>query len=54
MQMASELKGMLGSTSIVTGEHVMAAYGGDEDSFLRKVITPIYNVMEKVPLDSRL
>ena len=46
--MASELKGMLGSTSIVTGEHVMPAYGGDEYSFLRKVITPIYNVIEKV------
>ena len=48
MQMASELNGMLGSTSNVTGGYVMPAYGGGEDSFLRKVITPIYNVIEKV------
>lgn len=47
--MAFELYGMLaGSVSPTTGENVKPAYGGDEEAFLRKVVTPIYNVIAKV------
>ena len=51
-QMAFELYGMLaGSVSPMTGENVKPAYGGEEEAFLRKVITPIYNtIAEVVPL----
>ncbi|KAL3622395.1 Callose synthase 1 [Castilleja foliolosa] len=46
--MAFELYGMLaGSVSPRTGEHVKPAYGGDEEAFLRKVVTPIYNIIAK-------
>ncbi|XP_057838272.1 callose synthase 3 isoform X2 [Cryptomeria japonica] len=46
--MAYELYGMLaGNVSSTTGEHIKPAYGGDEESFLRKVVTPIYHVIEK-------
>jgi len=46
--MAYELYGMLaGNVSSVTGENVKPAYGGDEESFLRKVVTPIYNVIKE-------
>ena len=50
--MAFELYGMLaGSVSPMTGENVKPAYGGEEEVFLRKVITPIYNtIAEVVPL----
>lgn len=49
--MAYELHGLLaGNVSIVTGENIKPSYGGDDESFLRKVITPIYRVIEKVPL----
>ncbi|KAL7158229.1 hypothetical protein ABFS83_02G128600 [Erythranthe nasuta] len=42
--MAFELYGMLaGSVSPMTGENIKPAYGGEEEVFLRKVITPIYN-----------
>lgn len=48
-QMAYELHGLLaGNVSIVTGENIKPSYGGDDESFLRKVITPIYRVIEKV------
>ncbi|KAL7158225.1 hypothetical protein ABFS83_02G128600 [Erythranthe nasuta] len=44
--MAFELYGMLaGSVSPMTGENIKPAYGGEEEVFLRKVITPIYNVI---------
>ncbi|GFZ00641.1 callose synthase 1 [Actinidia rufa] len=44
--MAFELYGMLaGSVSPMTGENVKPAYGGEEEAFLRKVITPIYNTI---------
>ncbi|KAH7445509.1 hypothetical protein KP509_01G012300 [Ceratopteris richardii] len=44
--MASELHGMVdGNVSSVTGENVKPAYGGDENSFLQKVVTPIYEVI---------
>lgn len=47
--MAYELHGLLaGNVSIVTGENIKPSYGGDDESFLRKVITPIYQVIDKV------
>lgn len=47
--MAYELHGLLaGNVSIVTGENIKPSYGGDDESFLRKVITPLYRVIEKV------
>lgn len=50
MQMASELHGMLaGNVSMVTGDNMKPAYGGEEEIFLRKVVTPIYNVISQVP-----
>uniref|UniRef100_A0A0E0K7D1 1,3-beta-glucan synthase n=1 Tax=Oryza punctata TaxID=4537 RepID=A0A0E0K7D1_ORYPU len=46
--MAFELYGMLaGNVSPTTGENVKPAYGGDEEAFLKKVVTPIYKVIEK-------
>lgn len=47
--MAYELHGLLaGNVSIVTGENIKPSYGGDDESFLRKVITPLYRVIDKV------
>lgn len=47
--MAFELYGMLaGNVSPMTGENVKPAYGGEEEAFLRKVVTPIYEVIAKV------
>lgn len=47
--MAYELHGLLaGNVSIVTGENIKPSYGGDDEAFLRKVITPIYRVIDKV------
>ncbi|KAG5138789.1 hypothetical protein JHK82_023520 [Glycine max] len=46
--MAFELYGMLaGNVSPMTGENVKPAYGGEDEAFLRKVVTPIYNVIAK-------
>ncbi|XP_028091370.1 callose synthase 5 isoform X3 [Camellia sinensis] len=46
--MAYELHGLLaGNVSIVTGENIKPSYGGDDESFLRKVITPIYRVIDR-------
>ncbi|KAL8143622.1 hypothetical protein V2J09_016654 [Rumex salicifolius] len=46
--MAYELHGLLaGNVSIVTGENIKPSYGGDSESFLRKVITPIYREAQK-------
>ncbi|XP_068337906.1 callose synthase 3-like [Pyrus communis] len=46
--MAFELYGMLaGNVSPMTGENVKPAYGGEEEAFLRKVVTPIYLVIAK-------
>ncbi|XP_047333788.1 callose synthase 5-like [Impatiens glandulifera] len=46
--MAYELHGLLaGNVSIVTGENIKPSYGGDDESFLRKVVTPIYRVIER-------
>jgi len=50
--MAFELYGMLaGNVSSMTGEHIKPAYGGEEEVFLRKVVTPIYNVIAQVSLN---
>ncbi|XP_054821590.1 callose synthase 5-like isoform X3 [Prosopis cineraria] len=46
--MAYELHGLLaGNVSIVTGENIKPSYGGDDEAFLRKVISPLYRVIEK-------
>ncbi|KAK9061500.1 hypothetical protein SSX86_018682 [Deinandra increscens subsp. villosa] len=46
--MAFELYGMLaGNVSPMTGENVKPAYGGDEEAFLTKVVSPIYDVIAK-------
>lgn len=46
--MAGELYGTLaGAVSSVTGENVKPTYGGGNDSFLAKVVTPIYNVIQE-------
>ncbi|KAJ8573525.1 hypothetical protein K7X08_010036 [Anisodus acutangulus] len=46
--MAFELYGMLaGSVSPMTGETIKPAYGGEDEAFLRKVVTPIYNTIAK-------
>ncbi|KAJ6813042.1 callose synthase 3-like [Iris pallida] len=46
--MAFELYGMLaGNVSPKTGENIRPAYGGDEEAFLRKVVTPIYQTIAK-------
>lgn len=47
--MAFELYGMLaGSVSPMTGETIKPAYGGDDEAFLKKVVTPIYHVIARV------
>ncbi|RDY07114.1 Callose synthase 5, partial [Mucuna pruriens] len=45
---AYELHGLLaGNVSIVTGENIKPSYGGDDEAFLRKVVTPLYRVIER-------
>lgn len=52
--MAYELHGLLaGNVSIVTGENIKPSYGGDDEAFLRKVITPLYRVIEKEAMKSK-
>ena len=49
--MAYELHGMLtGAVSSTTWEKVMPAYGGEPESFLKNVVTPIYRVIDEVIL----
>jgi callose synthase len=46
--MAYELHGMLtGAVSLTTWEKVMPAYGGQPESFLNNVVTPIYRVISE-------
>ncbi|KAJ4765201.1 glucan synthase-like 3 [Rhynchospora pubera] len=46
--MAYELRGLLeNNISIVTGENIRPSYGGDDEAFLKKVVTPIYRVIER-------
>ncbi|XP_058227891.1 callose synthase 3 [Rhododendron vialii] len=52
--MAFELYGMLaGNVSPMTGENVKPAYGGEDEAFLRKVVTPIYEVIAQEAARSR-
>ncbi|KAM7275814.1 hypothetical protein ACFE04_017680 [Oxalis oulophora] len=52
--MAYELHGLLaGNVSIVTGENIKPSYGGDDEAFLRKVVAPIYHVIEKEAMKSQ-
>jgi callose synthase len=52
--MASELHGMLaGNVSMVTGDNMKPAYGGEDESFLTLVVTPIYKVISKETLKNR-
>ncbi|CAK9310310.1 unnamed protein product [Citrullus colocynthis] len=52
--MASELCDVLsGTVSSMTGERRRPAYGGEEDAFLQKVVTPIYNVISKEVTESK-
>ena len=47
--MEFELYGMLvGSVSPMTGEPVKPAYGGEHESFLIKVIKPVYDTIANV------
>jgi hypothetical protein len=49
--MSYELYGVLsGSVSLITDEKVRPAYVGGDESFLNNVVTPIYNVIYKVPI----
>ena len=50
--MSYELHGILsGAVNLATWEKVMPAYGGEPESFLNKVVTPIYKVMTEVLSD---
>nr|XP_029122971.1 callose synthase 5 [Elaeis guineensis] len=52
--MAFELHGLLaGNVSIVTGENIRPSYGGDDEAFLKKIITPLYHVIDKEAKKSR-
>lgn len=52
--MAFELYGMLArSVSPMTGETIKPAYGGDEEVFLRKVVTPIYKIIAEEARQSK-
>ena len=39
-----------GRISPMTGEPVKPVYGGDDEAFLKKVVTPIYEKIAKVLL----
>ncbi|XP_042004045.1 callose synthase 3-like [Salvia splendens] len=53
--MAFELYGMLaGNVSPMTGENVKPAYGGEEEAFLQKVVTPIYQVIAREAARSKI
>lgn len=52
--MAYELHGMLtGAVSLTTWEKVMPAYGGQSESFLNNVVTPIYTVIKEEAKNSK-
>ncbi|THG01315.1 hypothetical protein TEA_002807 [Camellia sinensis var. sinensis] len=53
-QMAYELHGILNSDiSMITGERVMPAYGGQSESFLNNVVSPIYTVIQKEAMKNK-
>lgn len=41
---------LAGNVGAMTGDSIKPSYGGDEEAFLRKVITPLYRVIDKVHL----
>ncbi|KAJ3679540.1 hypothetical protein LUZ60_017551 [Juncus effusus] len=46
--MAFELRGLLeNNISVVTGQTIRPSYGGDDEAFLKKVVTPIYRVIDR-------
>ncbi|XP_057451528.1 putative callose synthase 8 isoform X2 [Lotus japonicus] len=52
--MVYELHGVLsGAISLTTWEKVMPAYGGEPESFLNDVVTPIYEVIRKEVANSK-
>ncbi|XP_028112795.1 putative callose synthase 8 isoform X1 [Camellia sinensis] len=52
--MAYELHGILNSDiSMITGERVMPAYGGQSESFLNNVVSPIYTVIQKEAMKNK-
>ncbi|KAK4760051.1 hypothetical protein SAY87_023182 [Trapa incisa] len=52
--MAYELYGILaGTVSSRTGERIKPAYGGEDEAFLKKVVTPIYNTIAEEAKRSR-
>ncbi|XP_040376431.1 putative callose synthase 8 [Oryza brachyantha] len=52
--MSYELYGVLsGAVSLITGEKVRPAYGGDDESFLNKVVTPIYREIYEESLKNK-
>lgn len=47
--MAYDLYGVLsGAIDLNTGEKAIPAYGGEHESFLSNVVTPIYKVIHEV------
>lgn len=49
--MAFELYGMLavaGNANPMPSDNIKPAYGGEEEAFLKKVVTPIYQIIAKV------
>lgn len=48
-QMAYELHSLLiDAVSMMTGEKVMPAYGGESESFLNNIVFPVYKVIQEV------
>lgn len=47
--MAYDLYGVLsGAIDLNTGEKAVPAYGGEHESFLNNIVTPIYTVIKEV------
>lgn len=47
--MAYELHSLLiDAVSMMTGEKVMPAYGGESESFLNNIVFPVYKVIQEV------
>ncbi|KAL8135546.1 putative callose synthase 8 isoform X2 [Apium graveolens] len=50
--MAYELHSMLIDAVSMTGEKLMPAYGGDSESFLKNIVSPIYKVIQEEAMKS--
>lgn len=46
--MACELHGLLDGNVSITGENIKPSYDGGDESFVRRVITPLCRVIKKV------